>query len=281
MSLKDQARSISQKISNIARTRNTAYINVLTEFLIERLLVRIVSDKNLQEALVFKGGFVSLKIYSSPRYTVDLDAVLKKSNIRQTLARVRKAVEQDFGDAVWFRCESETNLTTQGEYGGIRLLFRSGVGEVLKDLKRAQVLNFDLGIGDPIIPAPVQEETQTLLGPDPIHWQVYPIETVIAEKLHALIVRGSDNSRSKDVFDLQLFLPKANGKKLRAALKACFGYRKTELPKNLAAELQKIDLKLLSMGWASATASIKNAPTCEEAFRILVSNIRTLKDLEG
>ena len=174
------------------------------------------------------------------------------TDLRKTLDRVRQVAEQDLGDTVWFRFEKETDLTAQGEYGGIRLLFRTGIGEILKDLKRAQVVNFDLGIGDPITPGPIEEETPAILGKDPIHWQVYPIETIIAEKIHALVDRGSENSRSKDVFDLHLFLPRADKKKLQAALEACFKYRRTELPEDLAGTLEKIDLAILTQGWAGA-----------------------------
>lgn len=276
MKLKDKARSISQKLSNIAQKRNTAYLNVLTEFLIERLLVRIVADEKLREALVFKGGFVGLKIYSSPRYTVDLDAVLHKADLRTILDGTRKAAERDLGDVVWFRFEKEVNLTAQGKYGGIRLLFRAGIGEILKDLKRAQIINFDLGIGDPITPGPVQEETPTILEKDPIHWQVYPIETVVAEKIHALVDRGNENSRSKDVFDLHLFLPKSDKRKLQVALKACFKYRDTKLSDELVAELKKINLAILTKGWASATSAIKEAPSCEEAFRQVLDELEKL-----
>jgi len=276
-SLGDQARSISKKLSNIARTRETAYVNVLTEFLIERLLTRITSDKNLQKVLVFKGGFVSLKIYSSPRYTIDLDAVLKKADIRKVLDQVREVAGKDLGDGVWFRFESEVSLTAQREYGGIRLIFRSGIGEVLNDIKRAQVINFDLGIGDPITPAPAEVKTPMLLDKDPVYWQVYPIETIIAEKIHALIDRGSDNSRSKDIFDLYLFLPKADSKRLKVALKACFEYRETQLPENLVGELKKINLNLLSKGWSGATATIDGAPTCEEAFKEIVKVLTRLE----
>ena len=51
-------------------------------------------------------------------------------------------------DGVWFRFEGQIDLATQGEYGGIRHSYRAGIGEVLKNLKKAQVINFDLGIGD-------------------------------------------------------------------------------------------------------------------------------------
>lgn len=56
------------------------------------------------------------------------------------------------------------DLATQGEYGGIRHTYRAGIGELLKDIKRAQIINLDLGIGDPITPGPQKVEVKLLPG---------------------------------------------------------------------------------------------------------------------
>jgi hypothetical protein len=78
------------------------------------------------------------------------------------------------------------------------------------NLKRAQVVHFDVGIGNPITLGPKIIETPLLLLPqEHIRWSVYPVEMIIAEKLHALIAHGDINSRSKDIYDLANFLPKA------------------------------------------------------------------------
>ena len=74
--LKSQARSIGDRLSRISKASGVPYLLVLTEFLLERLAVRLVADRNLSQCLVFKGGYVSLRVYNSPRYTVDLDALL-------------------------------------------------------------------------------------------------------------------------------------------------------------------------------------------------------------
>ncbi len=119
------------------------------------------------------------------------------------------AAESDLKDGVWFRAEKTVDLKTQGEYGGLRIVLRTGIGEILKNLKKAQIVHFDIGKGDPVVPGPVDVETPFLLGGGSLSWRVYPVETTVAEKLHALIIRGSESSRSKDVFDLGLLLPKS------------------------------------------------------------------------
>ena len=98
-----------------------------TSFLIERLLARLVFDKALLKVLVFKGGYVGLRVYNSERYTVDLDALLLKADILGTLVKTISAIETDIGDGAWFVYESQIDLKTQGEYGGIRQVFRGGI----------------------------------------------------------------------------------------------------------------------------------------------------------
>ncbi len=278
MTTKPKGDSVRQKLIRLGNKLDARYSNIETVFLIERLAARLVANKTLSKSLVFKGGFVGLKVYESPRYTVDLDALLVKSNIEAILKLTKECAETDLDDGVWFRFENQIDLATQGEYGGIRQVYRAGIGEVFKNLKKAQVVNFDLGIGDPIIPGPRKMETPSLISQNKdISWSVYPVETIIAEKLHALVVHGDVNSRSKDVYDLSIFLPKANATTLKEALTRCFKYRKTELPKSFSGKLKKLDTTRLERGWASAIASMPNAPKFKTAFESVVKIISEME----
>ncbi len=279
MTTKAKGTSIRQKIIDLGKKLGVHPRDLETLFMIERLVARLITDKQLASRLVFKGGFVGIKIYESPRYTVDLDALLVKADIESTLKLVKENAEKDLNDGVWFRFEDQVNLATQGEYGGIRHSYRAGIGEVLKNLKKAQVIHFDLGIGDPITPGPLQKQTPSLLtGNDEISWAVYPIETICAEKLHALISHGDQNSRSKDVHDLAIFLPKTDGPTLKEALKNCFDFRSTDLPKSFSTEIKNLNTDWLERGWASATDSIPNAMSFKTAFEKVVQLIGELEE---
>ena len=76
MTTKVKGSSIRQKLIDLSKKLRVPYQNVETAFLLERLVARFVSDKSLDRHLVFKGGFVGLRVYNSHRYTVDLDALL-------------------------------------------------------------------------------------------------------------------------------------------------------------------------------------------------------------
>ncbi len=267
MTTKAKGNSVRQKITDLSKKLNVPFQNVQTAFMIERLVARLVADKNLSKHLVFKGGFVGLRVYNSERYTIDLDALLVKLNIESTLKLTKKNAESDLDDGVWFKFEDQVNLATQGEYGGVRQVYRAGIGEVLKNLDKAQVIHFDLGIGDPVTPGPQKIEVPSLLPKgEEISWSVYPIETICAEKLHALISHGNINSRSKDVHDLSVFLPKADAAILGEALKKCFAFRETELPESFSKAIKAINSTSLQRGWLSATATVPTERDFKEVF---------------
>jgi hypothetical protein len=271
MSTKAKGTSVTQKLLALTQKAGVPFANIATTFLIERLVARLMADKELRKALVFKGGFVSMKVYASPRYTIDLDALLLRANIKETLQQTKVAAEVDLDDGVWFKFEEQIDLQTQGEYGGFRQVYRAGIGPELKNLKKAQIVNFDLGIGDPVTPGPTKATTATLLSGEELSWSVYPIETMIAEKLHALISLGAANSRSKDVYDLSIFLPKADPKNLMSALKKTFAFRSTELPEDFADAVSSLETKALERGWKTATSTVQDAAEFGNCFGHVVS----------
>lgn len=280
MTTKAKGNSVRQKITDLSKKLNLPFQNIQTAFMIERLVARLVEDKNLSKNLVFKGGFVGLRVYNSERYTVDLDALLVKSNIESTLELTKKNAESDLDDGVWFKFEDQVNLATQGEYGGVRQVYRAGIGEVLKNLDKAQVIHFDLGIGDPVTPGPQKIEVPSLLPKgEEISWSVYPIETICAEKLHALISHGNINSRSKDVHDLSVFLPKADVAILGEALKKCFAFRETELPESFSKTIKAINSTSLQRGWLSATATVPTERDFKEVFDSVAKQMAQLEKL--
>lgn len=80
----------------------------------------MASDAELQKHLVFRGGFVGLKVYKSARYTGDVDALIVKSDVESILECSIRSAETDLNDSVWFCFEDQFDLVTQGEYGGVR-----------------------------------------------------------------------------------------------------------------------------------------------------------------
>ena len=65
--------------------------------------------------------------------------------------------------------------------------------------------------------------------------RIYPPETVIAEKLHAMVDLGMQNSRMKDFFDIyNISLQfKFDGDVLVEAIRSTFERRSTEVPEDI------------------------------------------------
>jgi len=278
LTTKAKGTSVRQKLINLSVDLRVPYQNLETAFILERLVARLTADEELHQHLVFKGGFVGLKVYNSSRYTVDVDALVVKANVDSILKRAKACAESNLDDGVWFRFEEQIDLATQGEYGGIRQTYRAGIGEVLKNLRKAQVVHFDVGIGDPVTPGPLPTETASLIiRESSLSWVVYPVETIIAEKMQALIAHGDLNSRSKDVYDLAILLPKADAEVLWQALERCFNHRSTDLPQYLSETLRSIDTKSLERGWISATATVPDKPKFKTTFETIV---RLISEME-
>jgi hypothetical protein len=203
-----------------------------------------------------------------------LDAITYQKDRELVIQLIKAALAMSLGNHVWFRYENEVDLVTQGEYGGIRLEYRFGLGEPPAELRRAQIFNIDIGTGDPVTPEPQREVTYPTIGDEKITWLVYPIETIIAEKLHPLVKLGSDNSRSKDIFDLAHHLPKASVDLLKKAIQATFEYRGELIPQNLGDFLANLDRKTLRRGWKAATGTMVNPPDFDKAFDDIVEWFR-------
>lgn len=63
-------------------------------------------------------------------------------------------------------------------------------------------MQLDVGFGDVINPDAYESEYPTLLDRQAPVLSIYPPQTVIAEKLEAILLLGSLNSRMKDFFDV-------------------------------------------------------------------------------
>ena len=268
------AQSITAKLSQLTRAQDKPYDKLLTIVLLERAVARLVADTTLARCLIFKGGYVSVRVYDSPRFTTDIDAVLHGLDQTSAVEKIREQMALPFGDGAWFRYEKEQNLVTQSEYGGWRLVFRGGLGDPPEKLHRAQIIDIDIGTGDPVTPAPRLVETESLVGNDSLSWQVYPVETILAEKLHTLVARGSANSRARDVYDICLLLPRADAETLRTALQATFAYRGDNLPDEIAGVLQLMDTGLLERGWHSATGHISEVGEFNATWHELIVKLK-------
>jgi predicted nucleotidyltransferase component of viral defense system len=250
---------------------------------LERAVARLASLPELTDHLVFKGGFVLLKYYDSPRFTRDVDALAVSISKKDLCDRVEKALQSDLDDCFWFGDIKHRELTEQGEYGAYRFDCAYQVGSPKPDkIHKLSRIHIDIGFSDHLPSLPKENVSPSLLTKvEPLTWKIYPAEFIVAEKLQTLMDRGSENSRAKDVFDLNYLFPKCKNKKsLITAIKQTFKNRGTDLPDNFAKQAKAIDLTLLSSGWRSVQL-IDAELGFEEAWGELMEYLRVVDEIKA
>ena len=93
----------------------------------------------------------------------------------------------------------------------------------------------DIGFGDVVTPAPQELAFPALIDTVPqAEIKAYSLETVVAEKFHAMIVLSLANSRMKDFFDVYRILVtgKVDREVLSDAIACTFANRRTGYREN-------------------------------------------------
>ena len=200
--IKNTGKSIRGKLLNIARREGIFYQTVLTRYFQERLLYRI-SQTIYRNNFYLKGGAL---MYAYERFaarpTLDIDFL--GSNISNEESVIVAAFREICSvpcqeDGIMFDTERITavRITEQRDYNGVRVNIPTRMDTI------SQVLAMDIGFGDIITPQPVNIDYPLLLDNLPsANILAYSLETVIAEKFHAIVDLADQNSRMKDYYDL-------------------------------------------------------------------------------
>ena len=224
---KNYGKSIRAKLLNVAKKENTFYQTILTRYFQERLLYRM-SQTRYRSNFYLKGGAL---MYAYERFaarpTLDIDFLGNNISNEGTsiIAAFKEICSVPFEeDGVVFDVEHITaqNITEFKDYHGIRLSIPVMMDSI------SQVLTMDIGFGDVVTPSPVNLDFPILLEHLPCaNILAYSLETVIAEKMHAIIDLADQSSRMKDYYDIYYLANKFDfdGATLTKALKKTFENR--------------------------------------------------------
>lgn len=227
---KDLGASVRARLLLIARERSEDFQLLLLRYANERLLFRLAASKHAQ-GFVLKGAALFTIWTGKPhRATRDLDFLsFGDSTPEQVLAAFTEVLEVDVpGDGVSFDLATLTAglIREHLHYGGVRV-------ELVARVANAQVrLQIDVGFGDAITPEASVVAFPTLLDFPAPYLRAYPRETVVAEKLEAMVQLGIANSRMKDFYDVAVLARDFDfdGELLTRAIRATFNRRKTPFP---------------------------------------------------
>ena len=227
--IKNYGKSIRNKLLYIARKEDVFYQTVLTRYFQERLLYRM-SQTRYRNNFYLKGGAL---MYAFERFaarpTLDIDFLGKNiSNDGESIiAAFREICSVPYDeDGVTFDIEHITaqNITEFKDYHGIRISILVKIDTI------SQVMSMDIGFGDVVTPNPIDLDYPLILEHLPsAKILAYSIETVIAEKMHAVVDLADQSSRMKDYYDLYNILSKEeyDGNVLQEAIARTFENRHT------------------------------------------------------
>ncbi|MEM9530882.1 MAG: nucleotidyl transferase AbiEii/AbiGii toxin family protein [Pseudomonadota bacterium] len=197
--VRNLAASIHQRLLNVAAESDRPFNEVLQYFAMERFLYRLSSSEHAQ-SFVLKGALL-FRVWDVPdsRATRDIDFLAFTSNSLKNLAGMfREICSIEGNDGLEFDPDSVTAnaIKENAEYQGARVRFTGLLG------KARITMQADVGFGDRIHPAAVQADYPVILDLPAPSICTYPAETVIAEKVEAMIHLGTLNSRMKDFYDI-------------------------------------------------------------------------------
>lgn len=223
--------ALDQRLRNAARTSGT--LQRKRQLLVfERFLARAVRE--FGDAVTLKGGMALELRIDHARTTRDVDLRISGSPIN-VLSRLQAACRNDLGDFMTFEIapdQDHPEIQNDGmKYEGQR--FRAHC--TIAGKPYADPFGVDVAFGDPLIGDVDSVHADDMLAfasiaPPTI--KLYPIETHLAEKLHAYTMpRTRPNSRVKDLPDIALLatVRALDAQRLRGALDDVFAFRDTHL----------------------------------------------------
>ena len=230
--------SVRARLLNRSRASGENYQFLLQRYAAERFLYRLGESLH-RERYVLKGAMLLVNwgeaIY---RPTRDLDFSGYGSSLAEDVRSAIRdicsmPVHDDDGMVFYGGNITVEPIREHVEYNGLRARFEATLGSARIPMQ------IDIGFGNAIQPPPEDAEYSVLLGSPRPRIRVYPPESVVAEKLHAMVLLGDRNSRYKDFYDLHAIVQNFTfqGERLARAVSATFERRRTIASANLPVAL--------------------------------------------
>lgn len=181
--------SIRQRLLNKAHETNRSFNEILQYYAIERFLYRI-SNSGYADKFVLKGALMfrawGASIY---RPTRDIDLLGYTTNELDGVERIFRELCNPIVENDGLLFDKETvkteRITEDADYEGVHVNLTGYLG------KAKIPLQIDIGFADVVSPAPLMLKYPTILTMPAPNLRGYPPESVVAEKLHALVFLGS------------------------------------------------------------------------------------------
>ena len=192
------AMQLKARIKNHAKKLGVPPQLVMQNYLLERVMERIAISP-WRDNIVVKGGMlISSLIGSDKRSTKDLDTTIRGFDLTHENAEkaFREIAATDADDDFDFEFVRTEDIREIDEYPGIRVHLLANYEKI------SSPVTIDVTTGDKITPDAISYSYPLMLDGRSIELMVYPIETVLAEKLETVLSRDVTNTRPRDYYDL-------------------------------------------------------------------------------
>lgn len=252
----NKAASVRDKLYNLSRQSGRNFQEIVQYYAMERFLYRLgVSE--FQHSFILKGALM-LRVWNVPqaRATMDIDLLGQLDNsassIEECIQKILDVSVPDDGLSFDPKSVTSMEITQDADYQGRRILFFGYLEQMRIRMK------IDIGFSDVVLPAPVPIHFPTALDMAPPMLKGYTRESAIAEKFHAMVFLGLQNSRMKDFYDIYVLSSHHSfeGNLLSQSLQATFERRHLNIPSSLLITSSSF-LKMKEMQW---TAFLKKFP---------------------
>ncbi len=270
----DISASVRRQILNRSRKENRPFAELLHYFMMERFLYRL-SRSPYAERFILKGALM-LQVWrvESSRSTMDIDLLGITENSESSILKL-------FGeiltiplepDGVFFDPETlgAETIREAADYTGLRVRFLGYLGTA------RVTMQVDIGFGDVVYPGPELLEMPTVIDLPAPRIYGYSRESVIAEKLEAMAVLGSINSRIKDFYDIWIISRCFNfeEKRLAEAIGRTFSKRGTSLQQNGFPPLTEAFARDKQLLWNAFRKRLGRMED-PESFLTIIEHLRT------
>ena len=225
--------SVKARLKDKARKENRPFNDLLQLYGIERFLYRL-SLSPYADKFILKGALMLLTLdIPSFRPTRDIDLLGHTSNRIAHIIEVFQSVcrVEAEPDGIIFNADKihAYRIKEDADYEGVRVLLQGYLGKAVIPIQ------IDIGFSDVLTPAPVSVQYPTLLSHPAPQISGYPLETIVAEKLEAMIFLGRVNSRMKDFYDVWMLTKnfEFDNQILQEAILRTFQHRNTLIPKSV------------------------------------------------
>lgn len=220
--------SVKQRLKNVSTKQGIIFNDVLRMYFLERFLYRLSISK-YNKNFVLKGGILLYAIIDEDfaRKTTDIDLLAQRidndaSKFNEVIKEIC-SIETD--DPIRFDIDNIVvkNITEfKGDYHGLNVYIPAYLD------RTQERINIDVGFGDIVYPEKTKLNFPTLIDSE-LELYAYSIETVVAEKLEAIVKLGMLNSRLKDFYDIYAISKTFDfdGNTLSEAIKETFNHRGT------------------------------------------------------